>query len=294
LQIKMPVAVSVVIPAYNAARTLGEAIESALAQDFPGKEIIVVNDGSTDSTAAVLRTYGDRIRVIEQKNRGQSAARNAAIAAAGGEYLAFLDSDDYWLPGRISATVDALQADRAAGLALCDFRIIDRNTGKALGEMRAGCTPHKHDIFESWPPMTNTAVTMRTDLARECDGFPEGIGWGEDVLLWLAAIQRRPFVYVERVLAVYRGSASVTERRYTPRRRKPFEREVTARYGREGRKLVKIGRDQYASLLLASALTDLKNGHRLRGLGAMAALLKGRPSYMGKALIKKSGMRGTR
>jgi glycosyltransferase involved in cell wall biosynthesis len=290
----MPIAVSVIVAAYNAAGTIAEAIESALAQDFPGKEIIVVNDGSTDSTAAVLRTYGNRIRVIAQKNGGQSAARNVAIAAAGGEYLAFLDSDDYWLPGRISATVDALQTDGAAGLALCDFCIIDRNTRKALGEMRAGRTPHKHDIFESWPPMTTTAVTMRTELARECGGFPEGIGWGEDVLLWLAAIQRRPFVYVERVLAVYRGSASVTERRYTPRRRKPFEREVTARYGREGRKLVKIGRDQYASLLLASALTDLKNGRRLRGLRTMAALLKGRPSYIGKALIKKSGMRTIR
>src|SRR5208282_3266674 len=71
---EMPVAVSVVIPAYNAAATIGEAIESALAQDFRDREIIVVNDGSTDSTGEVLRRYGDRIRVIEQANRGETGA----------------------------------------------------------------------------------------------------------------------------------------------------------------------------------------------------------------------------
>jgi len=290
----MPVAVSVVIPAYNAAATIGEAIESALAQDFRDREIIVVNDGSTDSTGEVLRRYGDRIRVIEQANRGETGARNAAIAAAQGEYLAFLDSDDYWLPGRVASTLDALVRDRAAGLALCDFRIIDRATGKVFGEMRPGRAPRKGDIFETWPPMTPTAVTMRTDLARECGGFPEGIGWGGDVLLWLAAIQRRPFVYVSQVLAVYRSGASLTERRYPPRQHKRFEREVNARYGRDGRKLVNIARDQYASLLLASSLTDLKNGHELRGLKDLAALLIYRPSYLSKAIIRKARSRRAR
>jgi glycosyltransferase involved in cell wall biosynthesis len=287
----MPVAVSIVIPAYNAAATIGEAIESALAQDFRDREIIVVNDGSTDSTGEVLRKYGDRIRVIEQTNHGQSRARNVAIAAAQGEYLAFLDSDDYWLPGRVASTLDALKPDIAAGLALCDFRIIDRATGKVLGEMHPGRAPRKDDIFDTWPPMTPTAVTMRTDLARECGGFPEGIGWAEDILLWLAAIQRRPFVYVPHALAVYRGSASLIERRYSPKQRKPFEREVTALYGRNGRKLVNIARDQYGSLLLASSLTDLKNGHELRGLKDLAALLIYRPSYLSKAIIGKARSR---
>ena len=84
----------------NSAATIGEAIESALAQDFRDREIIIVNDGSTDATGEMLRNYGERIRVIEQANRGQSAACNTAIAAAPGEYLAFLDSDEYWLPSR--------------------------------------------------------------------------------------------------------------------------------------------------------------------------------------------------
>jgi glycosyltransferase involved in cell wall biosynthesis len=182
---EMPVAVSVIIPTYNAAATIRQAIDSALAQDFHDKEIIVVNDGSTDTTDEMLRSYGNDIRVIEQANRGESGARNAAIAAAQGEYLAFLDSDDYWLPGRVALTLDALASDAAAGLALCDFRIIDRDTAKVLGEMRPGRAPRKDDIFQTWPPMTPTAVTMRADLARQCGGFMEGVPWGTDVLLWL-------------------------------------------------------------------------------------------------------------
>lgn len=283
----MPVAVSIVIPAYNAADTIGQAIESALAQDFRDMEIIVVNDGSTDGTREILRNYGDRIRVIDQINRGQAAARNVAIAASQGEYLAFLDADDYWLPGRVTSTVEALLHD-TAGLALCDFRMVDRSTGKILGTMRPGRTPRKDDIFDTWPPMTPTAVTMRADLARECGGFPEGIAWAEDILLWLAAIQLRPFVYVPQMLAVYRSNASLIERRYSPKQRKPFEHEVTVRYGGNGRKLVNIGRDQYASILLGSALTDLKNGHKLRGIKDLLALIVYRPSYLRKAIVGKT------
>src|ERR1700752_4809634 len=102
--------VSVIIPAYNAAATIRQAVDSALAQNYD-KEIIVVNDGSTDLTGEILYSYGKRIRLIEQANRGETAARNTAIAAARGDYLAFLDSDDYWLPNRLVLTVDALNAD---------------------------------------------------------------------------------------------------------------------------------------------------------------------------------------
>lgn len=273
--------VSVIIPAYNAAATICHAVDSALAQDYD-KEIIVVNDGSNDLTGEMLRGYGSRIRLIDQVNQGETAARNTAIRAARGEYLAFLDSDDYWLPNRIALTVEALGTD--AGLACCDFRIIDRETDAILGHAHPGSAPTKEDFFESWPLMTPTAVTMRTDLARVCGGFPRGIPWGGDTLLWVDAIQRYPFAYVPQILAVYRGSASLSERRYPARKRRPFEREVTRRYGRDGWKLVNVGRDQYASLLLASSLTDLKNGHKLRGLKDLAALLSYRPSYLARAV----------
>ena len=109
--------VSTIVPAYNAAATIADAIDSAVAQQFDSFEIIVVNDGSTDATANVLDGYGDRIRILQQPNCGAVAARNAASRAACGEYLAFLDADDLWLPEKLKLTVEALdRSPRGGGL----------------------------------------------------------------------------------------------------------------------------------------------------------------------------------
>jgi glycosyltransferase involved in cell wall biosynthesis len=261
-------------------------VDTALAQDFSGIEIIVIDDGSTDATRKVLDAYGTKLKIIERPNGGQSAARNTGIASARGKYLAFLDADDYWLPGRIRMTVEALEGGEA-GLALCDYLLVDREDGGVIGVARPGRAPDRDEIFEAWPTMTPTSVTMRADLARECGGFPEGIGWGEDVILWIAAIHRRPFEYVSSVLAAYSTSDRLTERKYTIKKRRPFERELTTRYGAKARTLVAIARRQYASLLLASALTDLKNGRKLRGIRDLAALLGYRPSYLMAAAWQK-------
>ncbi len=93
--------ISVVIPAYNAASCIGRAIDSVLAQTYPAQEIIVVNDGSTDNTAEILKQYQNQIRVIEQSNAGVSVARNTGIQAAAGDWIAFLDADDQWLPDKL-------------------------------------------------------------------------------------------------------------------------------------------------------------------------------------------------
>jgi glycosyltransferase involved in cell wall biosynthesis len=135
------VRLSVVIPAYNAAATTRRAIDSVIAQDFIDREIIVVDDGSTDNTRSILNNYGDKITTIRQANAGQSAALNTAIAAAHGKYLAFLDSDYYWLPGRLRLTVDALDEHPGAGLALCDYMFVDRDDGRTLGVARPGRAP---------------------------------------------------------------------------------------------------------------------------------------------------------
>src|SRR5271154_1794032 len=90
--------VSIVIAVYNGAPTVGRALASVFAQTFTDYEVVVVNDGSTDDTASVLARYGDKIRVVTQPNRGLPAARNSGIHASSGEYVAFLDDDDEWLP----------------------------------------------------------------------------------------------------------------------------------------------------------------------------------------------------
>ena len=117
--------VSVVIPAYNRADTVGRAVDSALAQTLDDIEVLVVDDGSTDDTAAVVEGYDDpRVRLLSHDgNRGRSAARNTGIEAAHGEFVAFLDSDDQWLPAKLARQVDCLRgrADDSWVGVYCEF-----------------------------------------------------------------------------------------------------------------------------------------------------------------------------
>jgi glycosyltransferase involved in cell wall biosynthesis len=101
--------VSVIIPAYDVGVSLGRCLDSVFLQEIDALQIIVVNDGSTDHTPEVAKRYGDRILYIEQENQGQGAARNTGLRAAQGEYVAFLDADDYWQPGFLRTCVDFLQ-----------------------------------------------------------------------------------------------------------------------------------------------------------------------------------------
>jgi glycosyltransferase involved in cell wall biosynthesis len=140
--------VSVVIPNYNYARFVGQAIESALSQSVKPLEVIVVDNGSTDHSLEVLRAFGDRIRLIAQQNRGQSGARNAGIEAARGELVAFLDADDVWLPRKLERQLPLF--DRAevglvyGGYVLADAELKDRETripklrGRLLKQFASG------------------------------------------------------------------------------------------------------------------------------------------------------------
>jgi glycosyltransferase involved in cell wall biosynthesis len=109
--------VSVVIPAFNAAPYLGEAIESAAWQTLPPHEIIIVDDGSNDCSVSIASSAGD-VRIIRQSNLGVGAARNAGIAACSGEFIALLDADDIWLPDKLLRQAAALNGDASAGYAL--------------------------------------------------------------------------------------------------------------------------------------------------------------------------------
>lgn len=124
-----PALVSVVIPAYNCAKTVGETLDSVLAQTYPNVEIIVINDGSRDDTASVLASYGSKIRFVTQKNTGLAGARNAGMALARGEFIAWLDADDLCEPDRISLQVDYLQQDPTILLCSTDFSAFC-NTGE--------------------------------------------------------------------------------------------------------------------------------------------------------------------
>ncbi|WP_172293325.1 glycosyltransferase family 2 protein [Pseudoruegeria sp. HB172150] len=117
---------SIIVPAYNVAKTLRETLHSLLGQTFTDLEVVVVDDGSTDRTVAVARSFGDpRIRVIQQPNRGLAGARNGGIAAARGEYIGFCDADDLWRPTKLAAHIAHLEANPHVGLSYSGSELID-------------------------------------------------------------------------------------------------------------------------------------------------------------------------
>ena len=119
--------VSVIIPNYNYAHYLPQALDSVLAQTYPRFEIMVIDDGSTDDSENVLRSYGDRIRSIKQQNQGVSAARNLGARETRGELVAFLDADDFWLPEKLERQVQRFIADDGLGLVHCGVEEIHDN-----------------------------------------------------------------------------------------------------------------------------------------------------------------------
>jgi len=204
--------VSVLVPVYNGQDYLVEALESALAQCYRSFEVIVVDDGSTDASASIARMYArrsdGRVRVVAQANAGLPAARNAAMAAARGEFFALLDADDVWLPHHLSHAVAALDADPAVGLVHANIERID-GSGRPIGvpmrlwrlqddAFKAIALRHEH---VSCP----TAV-FRRSCVDAVGGFdPQFTGLGcEDRDLWLRIAERWKLRYLDTVAARYR------------------------------------------------------------------------------------------
>src|SRR5256885_14948309 len=131
-------AVSVVIPAHNAAPWLGDTVRSVLAQTYRDFEVIVVNDGSTDSTGTVTASFGQRIRCVEQPNQGLPAARNTGIRHARGDWIAFLDADDLWLKDKLERQMSVLTEAQNLTWVYCDAYMFDDATGATTSTLNAG------------------------------------------------------------------------------------------------------------------------------------------------------------
>ena len=128
--------VSLIIPTYNHGRFVAQAVESALAQTYGDLQVIVVDDGSTDHTQAILAGYGTRIHAVTQKNRGVSAARNAGLLAAQGDYFVFLDADDLLPANKLALQVPLLKARPDWGLVYSGYQHVDENGTRILHESR--------------------------------------------------------------------------------------------------------------------------------------------------------------
>lgn len=204
---------SVVIPCYNRSGIVGEAIRSALAQTLPPREVIVVDDGSTDGSADVAESFGPPVKVIRTPNRGPSSARNTGIAEARGDWIAFLDSDDVWLPEKLALQRDAAKAYPDAALIFCDTAVYEGPAATmasrfALGGIYGSEVARQGPFLEfdrslftkmlTQSRVITSAVLVRRELADA--GFPVGLEPAEDWALWLDLALRHRFSAVDQVL----------------------------------------------------------------------------------------------
>lgn len=209
--------VSVVIPAYNCARLLGRAIESALGQTYPNIECIVVDDGSTDATPEVIASFGSRVWGIRQHNAGASAARNAGIAAARGRYIAFLDADDYWLDTKIANQVEVFRRHPDVVLVSCDFEWDQRLDCEPAGGMSfdAACVEVFRDLTQLLhePYLGTPTVIVNAAALRAVGGFDVDLPIAEDVDLYFKLCANRPYAILRQPLARFQLRAgSLTKR----------------------------------------------------------------------------------
>ena len=207
--------VSVIIPVYNRAGTIQRAVASVLAQTYRRIEVIVVDDGSTDSTVKQLESYGNRIRLIRQMNSGPGKARNVGIRATTGEIICFLDSDDAWLPEKLEHQVRLLERTSAHGVqcCVCNARMIAADGSEKTSFAIAGLSPEASQGVWTNPGEVlltrflffNQTVAVRRGLLNQVGLFNENFRLLEDYDLALRLALTGPWAYIAEPLVIWHG-----------------------------------------------------------------------------------------
>ena len=206
--------VSVIIPAYNVAPYIGETLDSVFSQTLADYEVIVINDGSPDTEALEreLARFGDRVRYLKQENRGASAARNAGLRAARGEFVAFLDADDLWLPNYLDAQIEFM-IDRDCDLVCADAEVFsdDSDEHQTYMESLMPAAPAMGDItfiglLSAEQSLITSGVLVRRERVLEAGLFDEALRNSQDFDLWLRLAQSGTrMAYQRQVLLRYRS-----------------------------------------------------------------------------------------
>ena len=201
--------ISVVIPLYNKEKEIACTLRSVLAQTSQPLEIIVVDDGSTDGSAARVEEIGSPlIRLIQQENRGVSAARNRAMQEACGEYAALLDGDDTWEPGYLAEIERLIAAYPGCGAYATSFNVDDGH------HLTPGDTPQTEGVVDFFTEALShyvlipSSTTLRRKPALSLGGFPEGMRLGEDQYLWTKLARTSPVCFSPARLVRYSKAAS--------------------------------------------------------------------------------------
>lgn len=200
--------VSIITAAYNHVRFIRQSVESAQGQTYRDFEHIVVDDGSSDGTADILKSFGNRITYIRQENCGAHAAINRGIRMSSGDFIALLDSDDAWLPNKLELQIQAFEQFPEAGLAYSQAHVINSegnliNDGQPIGKPLAD----QRHAFEELLRVNNIPA-LTAMFRRECIGevgvFNESFKALSDWDLWIRISVNWPIVFVPEALALYR------------------------------------------------------------------------------------------
>ena len=229
---------SVIIPLYNKAPYIRKALESVLAQTYTDYEVIVVDDGSTDDSARIAEELlaspksspkgkdlnseenfpslqgGDRGRLIRQANSGVSAARNNGVAQASGDYIAFLDADDWWEPTYLEKMAQLIEDYPEAGLYGMNYIYYKPGKTRVALKCKTGYINYPKEYYEGSAMMifTSSSSSMPKRVFEEMGGFPLGIKLGEDFLLWAKTAMHYPVAFGDEPLAYYNNDVPVNLR----------------------------------------------------------------------------------
>lgn len=274
--------VTAIIPAYNAEAFVVEAIDSALSQTHRPLEVVVVNDGSTDQTPRLLEGYGDQIQVVHQANAGLASARNAGAQAARGDWLAFLDADDLWLPEKIERQVALTSPD--VGLIYTDrYNWGDR-----------GDLPEVHGAMQAYPEgdifvalllggnfLTASSAMIRRGAFQELGGFSTEVPSVEDYDLWLRFAASGQVRVVREPLVRYRFHGENMSRQHKAMavaRRHAIRRALLLPRGQA--LPASIRRRARAQVWMSNGSDAARQRDRLNALGAFARAACLRPFYL--------------
>ena len=213
--------VTAAITTHNRGDLVVEAVESVLAQTYRDRELVVVDDGSTDDTEERLRPYLDRIRYVRQENRGRGGARNRALAEANGDYVGFLDSDDLWLPDRLERQVPVLDARPHVALVHGQVELVDESGNLLARETEwhrglwssANSAPATYERYAHECRCLTSTILVRRRVLETLGGFDETMGQ-EDLDLYLRLLQEHEIAFLDGPpLARYRSHGAQTGHR---------------------------------------------------------------------------------
>jgi glycosyltransferase involved in cell wall biosynthesis len=242
--------VSVIIPNYNYANYLRQAIDSVLLQTYSNIEIIVVDDGSKDASKEILKSYGDKISVIFQQNSGVSAARNNGFAASKGEFIAFLDADDFWIPEKIAKQIDLFQSNPNLGFVHVGVQYVDAQNEpiKDLTDGQEGWVSEEFLLLDRPVVMSGgSGMMMPRRVLEKIGGFDPELSTCADWDLFYRISCIYEFGFLPEILLKYRihdsnmhGNIQRMEREMLHGYQKAFSKESS--------KLQKIKRTAYGNL----------------------------------------------